>query len=75
MAASLDNVSKGVRQGWDDLETWYETGGSEGNPPDFYLDRAIGAEDDPAQRAENWGKRIGHLLYLQHRDYAGRAMT
>jgi hypothetical protein len=75
MAASIDDVSKGVGQGWDDLKLWYETGGSEGNPPDFYLDRKIGAEDRPGDRAENWGKRIGHLLYLQHRDWASRATT
>lgn len=75
MAASIDDVSKGVRKGWDDLELWFETGGSQGSPPDFYLTRKIGAEDDPDVRAENWGKRIGHLLYLQHKDYAGRAMT
>jgi hypothetical protein len=75
MAASIDDVSKGVRKGWDDLEVWYETGGSQGNPPDFYLTRKIGAEDEPATRAENWGRRIGHLLYLQHRDYAARAMA
>jgi hypothetical protein len=74
MAASIDNVSTGVRQGWDDLKLWYETGGSQGNPPDFYLTRNIGAEDSPANRAENWGKRIGHLLYLQHREFALRAM-
>jgi hypothetical protein len=74
MAASIDNVSTGVRQGWDDLKLWYETGGSQGSPPDFYLTRNIGAEDQPANRAENWGKRIGHLLYLQHREFAMRAM-
>jgi hypothetical protein len=75
MAASIDDVSDGVRQGWDSLKLWYETGGSEGNPPNYYLDRNIGAEDNADSRAENWGKRIGHLLYLQHRDWASRAMT
>jgi hypothetical protein len=74
MAAGINDVSNGVRQGWDDLKLWFETGGIEGNPPDFYLTRNIGAEDNGEDRAENWGKRIGHLLYLQHRDYAGRAM-
>jgi hypothetical protein len=74
MATGIDNVSNGVRQGWDELQLWFETGGSQGNPPDFYLSRRIGAEDSPGTRAVNWGKRIGHLLYLQHREAAGRAM-
>ena len=63
--ASLDDVSRGFGSAWDDARLSRKTNGASGLAPEAFLGRDVGAANKDADRAENMGKRLAAVKFLE----------